>query len=184
MRLLVSSSFSEKRSTVVLDPLRNQRILFFGWCSQLLSSHVDYIGAACADHGAGFIEMGAGSGWLAFLLKDRGYEVDAYDNTEVGRLRCWVVSEDPIAHADVDRQHPRVLHSSKTGGCSLGLNMFKRDRLRFCNTPLRSVEPSCSVGLRKARRSPLMPCVLSSNSGMTAVPRNQTATEYLCAFHG
>mmetsp|Transcript_29194 Transcript_29194/g.54654 ORF Transcript_29194/g.54654 Transcript_29194/m.54654 type:complete len:206 (-) Transcript_29194:161-778(-) len=82
MRLLVSSSFSEKRSTVVLDPLRNQRILFFGWCSQLLSSHVDYIGAACADHGAGFIEMGAGSGWLAFLLKDRGYEVDAYDNTE------------------------------------------------------------------------------------------------------
>mmetsp|Transcript_6617 Transcript_6617/g.16137 ORF Transcript_6617/g.16137 Transcript_6617/m.16137 type:complete len:135 (+) Transcript_6617:408-812(+) len=69
------------RSQIVLDHDRNQRILFFGWSSELKAMHIEFILRYC-DKSHGYVELGAGSGWLAFLIKDRGVKIDAYDSME------------------------------------------------------------------------------------------------------
>jgi len=68
------------RSCIVLNQERNEQVLFFGWSSKLSRQHVDFIQTHCKNASAGFIELGAGSGWLAYLLRDRGCKIEAYDS--------------------------------------------------------------------------------------------------------
>ena len=58
------------------DEERNLHVNVFGWC-RFRKEDIAFILRAA---GTGpFVEMGAGSGWLAFLLRHAGAEVKAYD---------------------------------------------------------------------------------------------------------
>ena len=74
----VCTCIGEGRMRVYLahDEERNLHVNVFGWC-RFRKEDIAFILRAA---GTGpFVEMGAGSGWLAFLLRHAGAEVKAYD---------------------------------------------------------------------------------------------------------
>lgn len=60
------------------DEERDLHLRFFGW-ARFVAADVEFIAQF-----APFVEMGGGSGWLAFLLRDRGAAVTCYDAQDPG----------------------------------------------------------------------------------------------------
>ena len=67
---------SRMREVSLLDELRDEHVAVFGW-TELWKEDVDFLEGIL--QGERVVEVGAGSGWVSWLLSLRGIDVSAYD---------------------------------------------------------------------------------------------------------
>jgi hypothetical protein len=97
------------------DPLRNLHACHFGW-TQFGKVDIDFLVSAVEGLKDGVrpvVEMGCGSGWLAYLLRDRGVDVDGFDSCAEGGTFCQTWRQWPWFKECVQEGSTEVLAQSK-----------------------------------------------------------------------